>query len=220
MLAIYDTKHMKKRRKKIRIFRWLILAFILYILYSAYSVYAYSKVDETRQADAAIILGAGAGARKPSPVFEERIRHGIWLYENGYVEKLIFTGGQAEGNDYSDASVARDYAIEHGVAPENILIEEKSRITWENLIYASKIVQEQGMQEVLIVSDPLHMRRAMLMAENCQLQAYSSPTQTTRYITRQTKVPFWIRESFFYMGFRFYNMIPEWRGENTVVFSP
>ena len=167
--------------------------------YSAYCVYAYSKVDETRQADAAIILGAGAGGRKPSPVFEERIRHGIWLYENGYVEKLIFTGGQAEGNDYSDASVARDYAITHGVPAENIFIEEQSRITWENLVYAAEIVNEQGIYNVLIVSDPLHMKRAMLMADKCQLQAYSSPTQTTRYITRQTKLPFWIRESLYYM---------------------
>lgn len=45
------------------------------------------------KADAAVVLGAAAWGNKPSPVFRERIAHGIDLYRNGTVGKLIFTGG-------------------------------------------------------------------------------------------------------------------------------
>lgn len=54
----------------------------------------------------------------------------------------------------------------------------------------------------IIVSDPLHMKRAMLMAKDCGIEAYSSPTPTTRYRTLRSKLPFLAREEFFYIGYR------------------
>jgi len=63
----------------------------------------------------AIVLGAGIYDDEPSPVFRERINHSIWLYENGYVDKLLFTGGKGESENYTESSVAKKYAIEHSV---------------------------------------------------------------------------------------------------------
>jgi uncharacterized SAM-binding protein YcdF (DUF218 family) len=135
-------------------------------------------------------------------VVKERINHGIWLYMNGYVEKLIFTGGFGAGSEYSEAWVARKYAVEQGVAAADIFIEEKSVITIENIFYAAEIVRENGIEAVIIVSDPLHMKRAMLIARDNGLMAYSSPTPTTRYVSLRTKVPFLVRETVFYLGHR------------------
>ena len=42
----------------------------------------------------------------------------------------------------------------------------------------------------LIVSDPLHMKRAMLQAKDAGITAYTSPTQSSRYRTRDTKFQF------------------------------
>jgi uncharacterized SAM-binding protein YcdF (DUF218 family) len=42
----------------------------------------------------------------------------------------------------------------------------------------------------LIVSDPLHMRRAMTMARDLGLDAYASPTPTSRYISPQSQIEF------------------------------
>lgn len=44
-------------------------------------------------ADAAVVLGAAAWDKRPSPVFRERINHAITLYQSHRVGKIIFTGG-------------------------------------------------------------------------------------------------------------------------------
>jgi vancomycin permeability regulator SanA len=66
----------------------VLLAFTLFVAANAWSIYKYSKVDETRETDVAIILGAALTKDGVSPVFRERINHGIWLYNNKYVKNI------------------------------------------------------------------------------------------------------------------------------------
>jgi uncharacterized SAM-binding protein YcdF (DUF218 family) len=175
-------------------------------MYVTLSIYFYSNTSELTKADVVIVLGAGVKGDKPSPVFEERINHAIWLYKNGYADKLIFTGGKGRNNDYSDSSIAKKYAIENLVPSEDIIIEEQSTITQENIYYATRIIEENHLTTVIIVSDPLHMKRAMLIAQDHGLKAYSSPTPTTKYKTLKSKVPFLAREVFFYIGYEIYTL--------------
>lgn len=193
---------MKKKKNIKRVFIVIGILFITYALYTAVDIWLYGNIAEMTKADAAIVLGAGVLNDKPSPVFQERINHGIWLYENGYVDKIIFTGGKSKNNEYSDSFIARRYAIEKMVLPENIYIEEQSTITQENISYAKQIIENNNISTVIIVSDPLHMKRAMLMAKDNNITAYSSPTPTTRYKTLKTKLPFLVREVFFYIGYK------------------
>lgn len=194
------------RKKSVKYFLMVILLICLYVLFETIQILFYSKVNELVKADAAIVLGAGIWGDEPSPVFKERINHGIWLYENGYVNQLIFTGGKADGNLHSDASIAKKYAMECGVAEEDIYIEEQSTITQENLYYAAQIINEKNMSKVIIVSDPLHMKRAMLMAEDYGLEAYSSSTPSSMYKSWKSKIPFLAREVFFYIGYKIYRI--------------
>ncbi len=165
------------------------------------SIIQYSKLDEKTTCDTAIILGAATSNEQVSPVYRERIHHGIWLYENGYVDYLIMTGGVGNGTETSDAYVAKLYAISKGIPQEAIFIEEKSTITEENLENAKAIMTENSMDTAIIVSDPLHMKRAMIMAKDYGISAYSSPTPTTMYQSNKTKIPFLARETFFYIGY-------------------
>lgn len=99
----------------------------------------YAARDEKCEADVAIILGADATEAEVSPVYRERINHGIWLYENGYVKTLIVTGGIGEGNSRPDADIAREYAISQGIPAQDIYVEGQSRITQEIFsFYAEK----------------------------------------------------------------------------------
>ena len=188
---------------------WVCIAVVItlilgYITYIAIDIWRYASVDETIYADAAIVLGAQVVGDVPSPVFEERIKHGIWLYDNRYVDKLIFTGGKSEGNIYSEAYVARQYAISKGVPEEDIFIEETSKTTQENIDNISSITAQYD--TFLLVSDPLHMKRAMLIAGDTGIVVYSSPTKTTKYQTWSSKLPFLAREMFFYIGYRVYRL--------------
>ena len=193
---------MKRIKKTILIsFLSLCLAALLCVSALTASIISYGRVDEKREADVIIVLGAGIWDGEVAPVFRERINHGIWLFENGYAEYIIFTGGVSEGETVSEAMAAKKYASEKGVPAENILIEESSRITEQNLKNAKALMDEKGFKTAIVVSDPLHMKRAMLMASDFGIEAYSSPTPTSMYKSWKTKLPFLAREEFYYIGY-------------------
>ena len=181
---------------------FILAAILICVLGTALSIVSYSEKDETRRADAAIVLGASVYDNSPSPVFCERIDHAVELYNDDYVKAIIMTGGVGEGNIRSEADIAREYAEQQGVPSGAIFKEEDSSITAENLENAKQVMSEQGFDTALIVSDPLHMKRAMLYANDLGITAYSSPTPTTLYRSWKTKFPFLIREEFYYIGYR------------------
>ena len=194
---------MKKfsRKKIVILISFVIVFLVMLCTITAVQIVQYGKIDQKTKCDVAIVLGAGTDGEEVSPVYRERINHGIWLFENGYVDYLILTGGVGEGNEKSDAYVAKQYAIEKGVPEQTILIEEQSTITEKNLEYAKAIMDAHSMDTAIIVSDPLHMKRAMLMADDYGINAYSSPTPTTMYRSAKTQIPFLAREIFFYVGY-------------------
>ncbi|MBE6729659.1 MAG: YdcF family protein [Ruminococcaceae bacterium] len=189
----------KKTFRLISLF--LVLSILFYLIFTAISIVSYGKTDGKANSDVAIVLGAGTSNGEVSPVYRERINHGIWLYENDYVDYLILTGGIGEGNNASDAYIAKQYALSKSVPEQAIFIEEKSTITEENLENAKAIMDENSFDTAIIVSDPLHMKRAMLMAGDYGIDACSSPTPTTMYRSFKTKIPFLAREEFFYIGY-------------------
>ena len=186
-----------KRNSIILIF----ISIVIFIGYSAFSIWTFKDKVELVKTDAAIVLGAAAWNDKPSPVFRERINYSIWLYENNYVDKIIFTGGKGKDDKYAESEVARDYAIKNNVNSEDILIETKSKITEENLKYAYEIAMEENLNTFTIVSDPLHMKRAMLISKTIGMESYTSPTQSSVYKTLSSQAPFLFRELFFYIGY-------------------
>ncbi len=161
-------------------------------------IYTYADVRPAAPADAAIVLGAAVWEETPSPVFEERIRHAIALYRRGDVKVLIFTGGVGDEDQLAEAEVAKQYAIQRGVPAEAIYCETTSTITYENLQGAKTILDHEDLVTALIVSDPFHMRRAVTIARDLGIEAYPSPTPTTRYRTWRSKGRFLAREMVFY----------------------
>jgi uncharacterized SAM-binding protein YcdF (DUF218 family) len=185
-------------KKAILIVMSLILVFISY---SSYSIWTFSYKNQLVKSDAAIVLGAAVWGDQPSPVLRERINHAIWLYENGYADKIIFTGGRGKDGALAESEVAKAYAIKNNVKADDILIETKSKITEENLKYAKAIALKNNLKTFTVVSDPLHMKRAIFMAKVFQMEVYSSPTSSSVYQTFNSKLPFFFRELFYYIGF-------------------
>ena len=167
----------------------------------AFRIYSYRNTSPDVQADAAVVLGAAVWGSDVSPVFQERINHAINLYHSGKVKKLIFTGGQGNINEPTESAAARDYAIYRGVSAGDILIEEKSHTTYENILYAREVANAQGLRKVLIVSDPLHMKRAVTMANDVGFEAYSSPTPTTRFEGVRSQAKLLAHETYYHIGY-------------------
>lgn len=199
-----------KREQKHNRWRWvviislsLILLVVGYVACTAWQIWNYNVVT-SHSADAAIVLGASTWRGVPSPVFVERIRHGIELYTIGRIRKLLFTGGAGVGEPISLAEAARDYAIQNGVSPDDIILEPRSRTTLENLTFAKNVAQENGLSTFLVVSDPLHMLRAMRMARDLHLTAWPSATPTTRFTTLKSRLWFLQRETRLYVQYAWF----------------
>ncbi len=206
--------HLKIKLRVINIrkyFKLLVIRLILIglvissfaVLYQMFSIYNYSLEREDVSSDAAVVLGAAVWKNAPSPVFKERINHAVNLYKNGKVKYLIFTGGLGKGERFTESEVAMSYATKNGIPYQAIFIETVSKITFENLKEAKKIMHKQQIHSVLIVSDPLHMKRAMTMAKDLAIKAYSSPTPTSRYKTWKTKLELLSRETYYFIGYLF-----------------
>jgi uncharacterized SAM-binding protein YcdF (DUF218 family) len=155
--------------------------------------------DQAAKADAIIVLGAAAYDAKPSPVFQERIRHGLDLYEAGYAPLLIFTGGYGgSGARFSESQVARRYALKQGVPAKAILIETQSRNTVQNLVEAKRLMDQRGLHRVIIVSDPLHMARALRLSQAMGIDALASSTPSTRFRSFHTSWRFLAQEIYYF----------------------
>jgi vancomycin permeability regulator SanA len=68
---------------------------VVWLVALALDIVTYATVRDDGPTDAAIVLGAAVMDTEPSPVFEERIKHAIDLYQQGRVKALIFTGAKA-----------------------------------------------------------------------------------------------------------------------------
>ena len=192
-----------------RILKWaalLLAALTLYSLFCAISIVRYAERDESAPADCIIVLGAGTDGKIPSPVFRERLHHAVTLYQEGYSDIILLTGGYSPGNEHSDAWIAGAYLQSLGIPEDAVLLEERSTITQENLRFAKEIMENENLSTCILVSDPLHMKRSMMMAKEYEIEAFSSPTPTTRYQSWRTKLPFLARETFFYVGYQVYKI--------------
>ncbi len=178
------------------------IALVAWVSALSVSVYSYSTVSDPEPADAAIVLGAAVWNGQPSPVFEQRVIHAIDLYRSGQVPALIFTGGVGAYDEVAESTAAENYALARGVPAAAIFTETVSADTVDNLLQAKAVARREGFGRLLIVSDPLHMRRAVTLARDLGLDAYPSPTPTSRYTSFNTRLEFLLREVYFLGTYR------------------
>ena len=118
--------------------------------------------------------------------------------ERGEAATIIFTGGFGDDASHAESEVGASYAMADGVPKSAILTETVSQTTRQNLVEAKRLMGASGLRSAIIVSDPLHLKRASLMANKLGISAVTSPTPTSRYRSVKTKLGFLLREVYFY----------------------
>ena len=188
--------------------RWIkrILLFVLAlavatVTYLAFSIYQFSERSQHVKADVAIVLGASVIRNKPSPVYLARIKQAVDLVKTQQVKALIFTGGVGAGEAVAESEVGRLTAMSMGVPYTNIQFESQSHTTLENLLQAYQLMKQHHYRSALIVSDPLHMKRAMAIAHTIGIPAFSSPSKYTQFKSTKVKARMLAREVYYYLGY-------------------
>jgi len=191
------------KSKKIRLFNnlgYLLIIFVLIFLTIFYFVYTHENDENlykngNRKADAGVILGAAVwGGNRPSPVLRERINKGYEIYEKKYATRLILTGGGSP-NELTEAEVSKNELIKYGVEPKNLLVEDKSNSTNEQIQYVrDKYYKKMKFTRIIIVSDNFHLFRASEICKfnSMNIDTFSSDTP----LSAESNINFCIKETF------------------------
>lgn len=145
--------------------------------------------------EAALVLGGITRRGQLSDNFRERINHAIHLYREGRVGLLIMTGGKPSWEPASLAEAAASYARSNGIPDQHIVLESHSQTTIENFVFSARVMEERGIKSCLIVSDPLHLCRASIIARDNGLDAAPSGTPSTTIVGWWAKACFALREA-------------------------
>ncbi len=184
---------------KIKRVAYILLAlFLCYFIFNAIKIYRFSFNYSEDKCDVAIVLGAGTTDGNLSPIFRERLNHSIYLYNKDIIKNVILTGGYGRGQKLSDSEIAKQYCISKGIPNDVIIIEKKSNYTIENLAESKLILDSLGFKSVLLVTDPLHMKRSIDLAKHQNIKAKPSPTKTTMYKSFFPKIKSLLYETLFY----------------------
>jgi uncharacterized SAM-binding protein YcdF (DUF218 family) len=132
--------------------------------------------DTVKKSDAVVVLGARSEFKNNiNPCLVERVKKGVSLTKQGYAKTIIMSGGVDRFGEDSEAQIMKSKAVEFGASPEGILLEDKSKNTYENLLFTQKILTNKKIHSIIIVSDPYHLPRASLIAKTLGLSYTVSP---------------------------------------------
>jgi uncharacterized SAM-binding protein YcdF (DUF218 family) len=91
-----------------------------------------------------------------------RAREAIALYQEGWSDKIIFSGAAQDKTGPSNAVAMRRQAVSDGVPESAVLTEGNSATTRQNAEQAQALFKENNIHTVILVTSAYHQRRASL----------------------------------------------------------
>ena len=130
-----------------------------------------SSQEAAQLQDADCILVLGCGVRDdgtPSAMLEDRLKRAVELYQMGASAKLLMSGDHGE-SDYDEVATMKAFAVNAGIASEDIFMDHAGFSTYESMYRAKEIFQ---VRKVIIVTQAYHLHRAIYIAQKLGLEAY------------------------------------------------
>ncbi len=156
----------------------VLLGIVFYLGVVGMVVYRQNHLPEVGEYDAIIVLGAQVKpSGEPSLQLQWRIDAAVEAWQKHNC--IIVTCGAQGGNEPApEAHVMRDDMIRQGVPEADILVEDQSFNTRQNINHAVSLLEGREIRRVLIVTSDYHLARAMAIAEDAGLDAsgIGSPT--------------------------------------------
>ena len=104
----------------------------------------------------------------PSDMLSDRLRRGMELYDLGASDKLLMSGDHGR-DGYNEVGAMKRYALDAGVASEDVFMDHAGFSTYESLYRAAEVFCAK---KIIIVSQEYHLYRALYIAEQLGMEAY------------------------------------------------
>lgn len=110
----------------------------------------------------AIVFGAGLHwDGSPTPVLRDRVKAAVGLYDQGKVQKLLFSGDN-RFVDYNEPGAMHEFALELGVPEEDIVLDYAGRRTYDTCYRANAIFK---VDQAILVTQRFHLPRAIFLCD-------------------------------------------------------
>ncbi|MGB7443076.1 MAG: YdcF family protein [Coleofasciculaceae cyanobacterium] len=139
---------------------------------------------ELPEAEAIVILGgATRPAFPPRPAVDlneqgDRVLYGAQLYRQGKAPLVIASGGRIawRGGGSSEAIDMTEILTTLGVPRSAIAQDPTSLNTYQNAVNVRQVLQERGINQVLLVTSAMHMPRSIKIFQRQGIEVIPAPT--------------------------------------------
>ena len=136
------------------------LSFVIFMIYSVFLMI----IPRKRDFDYVVIHGAGLiNGDKVSKLLQDRLDKAIDVYRKDPTPpKLIPSGGKGSDETVSEAEAMKEYLLQQGIPESDIIPEDQSTTTYENLKYSKVIIDSrEGRKYTALVTSNYHVYRAL-----------------------------------------------------------
>lgn len=144
--------------------------------------------------DAVIVLGAGLlGGDRVSPLLASRLDLGKQIFDTsrtlGGDPVLICSGGKGDDERLSEAAAMAKYLQDRGIEQRDIVLEDNSTDTEQNLRYSAQLLRERGDDgPAVAVTSNYHAFRAATLMRAAGLRGFAAGSPTARYFVPNAQV--------------------------------
>lgn len=161
-------------RRIVQVVLVVLLASAAYYVVSFWQVWSTGRSDQARNVDAIVVMGAAQYDGQPSPQLAARLDHVVELWDVGIAPLVVVTGGNQEGDRFTEAAASARYLVDRGV-PESVIVQEAAGSTTHESLARARGLLDESVDTVLVVTDPYHALRSRLTAQEVGFTAYVSP---------------------------------------------
>ncbi len=114
-----------------------------------------------------LVLGAGVNGETMSAMLWERVNAAYSFWQTHPSSVLILCGGQGPGEWISEAECMARWFLEKGVPEDQLILEDQSTNTKENIANARELLTQRGVEDssaVAVVTTGFHLYRAKELA--------------------------------------------------------
>ena len=114
---------------------------------------------------------------EPSILLRDRLDRALDYLEDHPDLTVVVSGGQGDNEPVTEARCMADYLMERGVEEDQLLLEERTHNTDQNLRYSRELLEAEGCdlsQGVVVVSNGFHLTRARMLAERAGYDSVST----------------------------------------------
>lgn len=136
------------------------ISFLIFMIYSLFLMI----IPRSKDFDYVIIHGAGLiNGDKVSKLLQERIDKAIFVYKKDPSPTILIpSGGKGSDEKISEAEAMKKYLVGQGIPESDIILEDQSATTFENLRFSKAIIDSrEGRKYTALVTSNYHVYRAL-----------------------------------------------------------